>query len=149
MKPRIAVIGPSWPFRSGIAQHTTLVAKELHEREQLAGFYVPYRQYPQFLFPGKRDKDGTVCEHLEFAEACYSPFEPWSWLSLLRKVTRDKPDAILIPFWTSAMAPFHLFLIAALRIPVIAILHNGRDHEKRLLSVISLLFNRVAALFFH
>lgn len=53
---KIAVVGPSYPFRGGIAHYATLMVRHLRERHN-AAFYSFRSQYPRWLFPGKSDRD--------------------------------------------------------------------------------------------
>lgn len=53
---KIALLGPSYPFKGGIAHYTTLLYRHLKTRHEVK-FYSFKRQYPEFLYPGKGDKD--------------------------------------------------------------------------------------------
>ncbi|MFM8314816.1 MAG: glycosyl transferase family 1, partial [Deltaproteobacteria bacterium] len=63
-KIRIGLVGPSWPFRGGIAKFTTELAIRLEEKGHLGSFISPHRQYPRFLYPGKTDRDDSACKKL-------------------------------------------------------------------------------------
>lgn len=127
--PRIALVGPSWPLRGGIARTTTALASALSSRGTLAGFFVPIRQYPGVLYPGRRDTDPQACPRLPEAQPCYHVLEPWTWGRLLRRLRALKPDALVLPYWTSAWAPLHWFLARSGVAPVVAIVHNPADHD--------------------
>ena len=53
---KIVLIGPTYPFRGGIAHYTTLLEKALRKDNDLL-FISFIRQYPKILFPGKSDRD--------------------------------------------------------------------------------------------
>jgi len=127
--PRIALVGPSWPLRGGIARTTTALASALSSRGTLAGFFVPIRQYPGLLYPGRRDTDPHACPRLPEAQPCYHVLEPWTWPALLRKLRAATPDALVLPYWTSAWAPLHWFLARSRVAPVVAVVHNPTDHD--------------------
>ncbi len=103
--PRIALIGPSHPFRGGIARTTTALAAALAGRGALAAFLTPRRQYPGWLYPGGDDVDSRACPRLDAAESCYGVLEPWGWRTLRRRVEVAAPDAVVVPYWTWAWAP--------------------------------------------
>ena len=124
----LALIGPSWPLRGGIARTTTALAAALDAHGSLAGFYVPVRQYPGFLYPGARDIDPHACPRLEYAHPCFGVLEPWSWPELAARLRALEPDALVMPFWTAAWAPLELFVSWRLRRPRIALVHNPADH---------------------
>ena len=54
---RICVVGPTYPFRGGIAHYTTLLVRHLREAGHKAPLLSFTRQYPRWLFPGKADRD--------------------------------------------------------------------------------------------
>jgi glycosyltransferase involved in cell wall biosynthesis len=127
--PSFVLVGPSWPLRGGIARTTTALAGTLAARGRLAGFLVPARQYPAWLYPGARDVDRGACPRLPSAEAVFGVMEPWSWGRLARRVRALRPDAVVVPYWTAAWAPLELFVARRAGAPLIAIVHNPADHD--------------------
>jgi hypothetical protein len=53
---RFCLIGPTYPYRGGIAHYTTLLAQHLQQEHEtlLISFS---RQYPRWLFAGRSDRD--------------------------------------------------------------------------------------------
>jgi len=125
----IALVGPSWPLRGGIARTTTALAAALSERGSLAGFFVPIRQYPGALYPGERDTDPNACPRLPEAQPCYHVLEPWTWRRLRRRLREAGPAALALPYWTAAWAPLFWSLAHSAEVPVVAIVHNPTDHD--------------------
>jgi glycosyltransferase involved in cell wall biosynthesis len=116
-------------LRGGIARTTTALAAALSARGSLAGFFVPIRQYPGVLYPGRRDTDPDACPRLAEAMPCYHVLEPWTWRPLIRRLRAAAPDALVLPYWTSAWAPLFWFLARSVAAPVIAVVHNPTDHD--------------------
>ena len=57
---RFALIGPTYPYRGGIAHYTTLLAQHLRKAQAL--LLVSFsRQYPGWLFPGKTVRIDAPC----------------------------------------------------------------------------------------
>ena len=54
---KIALIGPVYPYRGGIAHYTTLLDRALRAAGHNMLLISFRRQYPSFLFPGRSDKD--------------------------------------------------------------------------------------------
>src|SRR6185503_16685195 len=53
---RVAIIGPVEPFRSGVARHTTALARAFARRTDAEVRVFSFsRQYPSLLFPGESD----------------------------------------------------------------------------------------------
>ena len=127
----LALVGPSWPLRGGIARTTTSLAEALATRGRLAGFFVPIRQYPGLLYPGRRDTDPDACPRLPEAHACYHVLEPWTWRPLVSALRAARPAALVVPYWTAAWAPLFWFLGRLRLAPVIAVVHNPTDHDGR------------------
>jgi glycosyltransferase involved in cell wall biosynthesis len=131
--PRLALVGPSWPFRGGIARTTTALAAALHERGSLAAFLVARRQYPAWLYPGGRDVDPGACPRFTYARPAFAVLEPWTWRELRRVLRECRPDAIVAPYWTWAWAPLFRATLGAGGAPPVAIVHNPVDHDAGLL----------------
>jgi glycosyltransferase involved in cell wall biosynthesis len=125
----LALVGPSWPLRGGIARATTALAAALSARGTLAGFFVPIRQYPGALYPGRRDTDPNACPRLPEAQPCYHVLEPWTWGRLRKRIRAARPDALVLPYWTSAWAPLAWYAARSVGVPAIAIVHNPTDHD--------------------
>ncbi len=128
-EPRLALVGPSWPFRGGIARTTTELAAALGERGTLAAFLTPRRQYPRWLYPGGGDRDPAACPRLGVAQPCFAALEPWTWRQVLRRLHAAAPEALLLPYWTWAWAPLHLALVWRAGVPAVAVVHNAADHD--------------------
>ncbi|MFZ5788348.1 MAG: glycosyl transferase family 1, partial [Acidobacteriota bacterium] len=121
---RLGLVGPSWPFRGGIARATTAAAAALDARGELAAFLTPIRQYPGWLYPGRGDVDEFACSRLPCARAAFAVLEPWTWPRLRRALREDAPDALVLPYWSWAWAPLAVTLASWRVAPLIVIAHN-------------------------
>jgi glycosyltransferase involved in cell wall biosynthesis len=139
---RIAIIGPVEPFRSGVARHTTALARALSRRRGASvSVYSFSRQYPALLFPGESDRasDAKVPADLD-TRFCIDSVNPLSWLGVARDIRATRPDLVVVPMWTFFLAPCLTALLAGMRCPVIAVVHNVVDHEAgRLRALVSAL----------
>lgn len=130
---RIAVVGPFPPIRSGVARHTEAIAAALEERPgvdvQRWGFS---RQYPGFLYPGQSERDPERTAGQRHVQETLDGANPWTWLKTARALLRWRPDVVVIPVWTFAVAPA-LGLVArhlARRgVKICMVVHNAFDHE--------------------
>lgn len=130
--PRIALVGPLPPFRSGIAQHTMMLSSALSERSDLLVISMT-RQYPRWLFPGQSDIDPGG-RRIEAPHICYliDSLNPRTWAVALKALIAHGPQAVIIPWWTVYWAPCMLYLTRRLKvagIPVQFLCHNVVDHE--------------------
>jgi glycosyltransferase involved in cell wall biosynthesis len=116
---RVAIVGPVYPFRAGVAYCTTRLAEELH-----ADVISFARQYPKRLYPGGDDIDPT----LPRADAAFilDILNPLTWLRARRRL-RDY-DAVIFVWWIWVWAiPYRLMMIGLRR--VILQCHNIGEKE--------------------
>ncbi|WP_420629802.1 glycosyltransferase [Candidatus Leptofilum sp.] len=131
---RFCLIGPTYPYRGGIAHYTTLLAQHLQEAHEVLLLSFS-RQYPAWLFPGKSDKDPS--ERPLQTEAYYEldPLNPLTWRRTLRQIGIWQPDVVIIPWWHPYFAPVWTALGYGIRrlkprSKLIFICHNVRPHEQ-------------------
>jgi glycosyltransferase involved in cell wall biosynthesis len=101
---RLLILGPTWPYRGGIAQYTTELAHQLAERHTVA--LVSFaRQYPRRLFPGRTDRDPSAWARPREAAYLLDPVGPWSWWQTARHIAAWAPDAVVAEWWVPFFAP--------------------------------------------
>ncbi|MCE2847669.1 MAG: glycosyltransferase [Chitinophagaceae bacterium] len=135
-KPTIVFLGPSYPYRGGIASFTERLAREF----QISGIdcllFTFSLQYPSFLFPGKtqysneaRPKDLRIKEVI-------NTINPLNWLRVGRELKRLAPDFIIVRYWLPFMAPAFGTILRIVKqnkhTKVICIADNIIPHEKRI-----------------
>jgi glycosyltransferase involved in cell wall biosynthesis len=131
-RPRLALIGPLPPFRSGIAQHTMMLAGVLDPRCDL--LVVSFeRQYPRWLFPGESDVD-PAAQKVDARNIHYllDSLRPSTWKRTAELVAAHRPRAAILPWWTVYWTPCFLALARRLGragIPIHFFCHNVVDHE--------------------
>lgn len=127
---RVCVVGPAYPFRGGIAQHTTLLCKYLSERNEVNAV-VFKRLYPKFLFPGKSQLDPSRRDGDLGAYALIDSLDPRSWVDAGRFVHDLKPDLVLIQWWQPFFGPCLASIASRARqnSKVAFICHNVLPHE--------------------
>lgn len=134
MTSRISIVGPTHPYKGGIAQHTTILARRLEEAGHQVEIVSWRHQYPKALYPGELyvpDGKPEVPEH-STVRTPLSWFAPWGWLRTARSL-RDRDAAIFvivnpiqgIAYWTMLRA------LRKARVRTIALFHNVVPHEKR------------------
>lgn len=129
----IALVGPVYPYRGGIALYTALFAKQLRQRHSVR-VYSFRQQYPGWLFPGRSQREPGPPPVAEL-EASYwlTPWWPPSW----RRVEKDwagwRPEVVIIQWWVPFMAPMTVGLARAahrLGAKVVMLCHNVLPHER-------------------
>ena len=104
-KLNITLLGPAHPYRGGLAiimQTMARVFQRDGHRVDLKTFTV---QYPQWLFPGKSQFVDTPAPDDLRIERCVSTVNPFNWLRMGLRIRRERPDIVLLKYWTPFMAP--------------------------------------------
>jgi len=123
---KYAVVGPTYPFRGGIAHFTTLLVHHLR-RAHAVKFYSYWRQYPAWLFPGNTDRDPSAQPLEEAVERSLDPYNPLTWWRTARRLVAERPDALLLQWWTPFWLPLQAVLALSARrakIPVLFFCHQ-------------------------
>jgi glycosyltransferase involved in cell wall biosynthesis len=119
---RVALVGPVYPYRAGIAYCTTRLAQELG-----ADVISFKRQYPKRFYPGRDDIDPTLPRFN--ADFLLDILNPLTWIRAGWRLRRY--DAVIFVWWIWVWALPYLTIMAMLRRRTNVILqcHNIGDKE--------------------
>jgi glycosyltransferase involved in cell wall biosynthesis len=130
-RPRIAIIGPVFPFRAGIPYCTTRLAAEMARTCDVTILSFK-RQYPRWFYPGGDDIDESL-RSLTPAGARFllDVINPLSWIRAGRMLRRERPDAVIFVWWIWVWTFPYRTLMALLprRTRVILQCHNIGEKE--------------------
>ncbi|HSN68579.1 MAG TPA: glycosyltransferase, partial [Thermoanaerobaculia bacterium] len=96
---RIAIVGPVYPYRAGIAYCTTALAEELGKDHEvwISSFR---RQYPKRWYPGGDDVDPSLRDRTPAAARfALDVMNPVSWAMEAAAIRRWKPDVVIFVWW--------------------------------------------------
>lgn len=132
---RYCLIGPTYPYRGGIAHYTTLLAQQLRQHHDLL-FISFSRQYPRWLFPGRDDRDPSQNPLQTEAEYLLDSLNPFSWRQVLRRIQAWRADVVIIPWWVPFWAPVWAYLSWGIKRltpapKLLFICHNVLPHESK------------------
>lgn len=138
LKPkRILILGPAWPLRGGIAATDELLCQAFLDAGHSCGIVSFSLQYPGFLFPGTSQFDElrNVPAGVKIRSLVNS-VNPFNWLSVGRKIRKEKPDLLIVRYWLPFMGP-SLGTIARRakknrHTKVVSLVDNAIPHEKRI-----------------
>lgn len=134
---RVAILGPVFPYKGGIALHTT----ELAHRLEASGYEVKViswkHQYPSFLYKGEQRLKDEKPEIEPFHATTYALnwYNPFGWWRTGRELKRF--DFVIVIFFVPQIqGPFGTVISWALghgkhRPQLIALCHNVLPHETR------------------
>lgn len=102
---RITVLGPAHPYRGGLASIMEILARTFTARGSEVDIKTFTVQYPKFLFPGKSQYTDAPAPADLHIERCVNTVNPLNWIRIGRRIRRERPDAVLMKYWTPFMAP--------------------------------------------
>ena len=131
---RIALVGPSWPYRGGIAHFQTGTQRALEGAGHDVSAVTFRRQYPDLLFPGTTQYDpGPPPRGLEPAAQLLDSVNPLSWDATACFVA-DRADVAVLSYWMPFLAPAIGTVARGLRrrgVTTLAVVHNAIPHERK------------------
>ena len=102
---KIVILGPAHPYRGGLASIMETMAREYQSRGHEVVIYTFTVQYPTILFPGKSQFVDTPAPADLRIERVMNTVNPINWVCLGLRLKREKPDMVLMKYWTPFMAP--------------------------------------------
>ncbi len=132
---RVCLIGPTYPYRGGIAHYTTLLAQALRDVGHELLLVSFSRQYPKWLFPGRSDKDPSERPLQTEAEYLLDGLNPVTWWRTIKRLRDWQPELVVMQWWVPYWAPAWTVLTRAIkRLPnsprLVVICHNVLPHEE-------------------
>lgn len=135
-KYNIVLLGPSYPYRGGIASFTDRLAREFNAAGHQTLLCTFSLQYPSFLFPGKTQYSDTPSPKDLHIKRWVNTINPLNWIRIGRRLSKMNPDLIIVRYWMPFMAPSMGTILKMVKsnqhTKVICIADNIIPHEKRL-----------------
>lgn len=131
MTVRIAIIGPTYPYKGGGAQHTTELAHRLSALGHDVVIESWRAQYPSFLYPGQQtisEPEGTpydrTLRRLDWRR-------PDGWVAAGRRLR--SADLVVLAVLSPVQVPAYLGILYGLkrRARTVALCHNVLPHERK------------------
>lgn len=132
---KIIIIGPSHPYRGGIAKFNEVLAENFVKagcEVRIMNFTL---QYPDLLFPGKSQYTSAPAPTGYAIERCLSSVNPFSWFATARRIREQQADLVVIRYWMPFFAPSLGSVARRLKCPVVALADNIVPHERHFYDV--------------
>lgn len=139
---KIAIIGPTYPYRGGISHYNTLLCRSLSKKHDVLSISFK-RLYLDFLiklfYKQKIDfKDKTSKKVIDFkANEIIDSVNPLTWIKAFFEVKKHKADLVIIPWWTPFFAPCFYFISLLIKMftktKILFLCHNVVPHEGRII----------------
>jgi len=140
---KITILGPAHPYRGGLASIMEIMARTFLRRGDEVLIRTFTLQYPSLLFPGKSQTVTTPPPGDLHITRCVHTVNPFNWWRVGRQIRRDRPDFVLLKYWTPFMAPCFGTIVRLARrnghTKVLCQIDNVEPHEHHLTDRI---FNR-------
>ncbi len=127
---RIAIVGPVYPYKGGIAHYTGLLCKNL--REQFETQMISFRvQYPKILFRKEQKDFENNSFEVQGTKYILHTANPFNWGKCAREILAGKPDLVIFQWWHPYFAPCYRGLLRRLKgVKTLFICHNVFPHER-------------------
>lgn len=126
---KIALIGPVYPYKGGIAHYTGAMYRALSKKYQVdvVSFSL---QYPSILYR-KEQKDFTN-DSFKIPSAKYliNTVNPLSWVTAAMKIEKGNYQLVIVQWWHPYFSICYWGIGKLLRTPVIFVCHNVLPHER-------------------
>ena len=134
---KIIIVGPSHPYRGGIAAFTDRLASEFLSENDEVELFTFTLQYPSILFPGKTQySDAPAPKNIKIHRRINS-INPLSWIKTAKEIKAKNPDVVIFAYWMSFFAPCYAKMAKIIsknkNTRCVGLVHNMMPHEKSLL----------------
>lgn len=129
-KLKIALIGPVYPYKGGIAHYTSLMYRTLAKKYETK--MLSYKmQYPKLLFKKEQRDYSNDMFKVEDTEFLIHTANPFNIINVGKYIRKWKPDLVVIQWWHPYFAPCYYILSKCLKsIKILFICHNVFPHER-------------------
>lgn len=128
---KIIIIGPTYPYKGGIAHYTEAMFNSLSEAFDVQ--LISYKlQYPKLLFKAEQkhyDEEHSISDRVQFILNTVNPF---NCISVGSRLKKQAPDLVIIQWWHPYFVPSVYLLLKGLgkKIPIVFVCHNVLPHER-------------------
>ena len=130
---KIVMLGPVYPYKSGIAQYTGAMCTALAKEHEVKAYSFSF-QYPKLLYKHtQKDEENTT---FRYDPAVYplNTMDPASWKKTAKQIRLEDPDLLVVQWWHPWFAPCYASILKKIRkkspeIKIIFVCHNVLPHE--------------------
>ncbi|MCH5248457.1 MAG: glycosyltransferase family 4 protein [Lachnospiraceae bacterium] len=128
---RIVLIGPIYPYNSGIAHYTGLLYKALLKNGYEVSMHSFKFQYPKFLFKKEQKDERSSQFKVDNVNYSIHTMNPFNWFNVAHQIKKFNTDLIISQWWHPYFVPcfFTLFKLLG-RYKLLFVCHNVFPHER-------------------
>jgi len=130
---KIVMLGPVYPYKSGIAQYTGAMCAALSREHEVRAVSFSM-QYPKLLFRHTQKDEGNTTFRYEPVSYPLNTVDPVSWRKTAKQIIREDPDLLIVQWWHPWFAPCYAEILRIIRkkaerTKVFFVCHNVLPHE--------------------
>ena len=130
---KIVMLGPVYPYKSGIAQYTGAMCAALSREHEVQAVSFSM-QYPKLLFKHTQKDEGNTTFRYEPASYPLNTVNPVSWRKTAKQIIAETPDLLIVQWWHPWFAPCYSRILGVVRkrsprTKIFFICHNVLPHE--------------------
>jgi len=130
---KIIMLGPIYPYKSGIAQYTGAMCAALRKEHEVKAVSFSF-QYPKLLFPHTQKDEGNTTFRYEPVAYPLNTINPATWKKTARQIKDEAPDLLIVQWWHPWFAPCYTSILKSIRkklkrTKIIFVCHNVLPHE--------------------
>ena len=131
---KLALVGPTYPYRGGIAQYNTSLYRVAARRFPV--LLISFRRlYPSLLFPGSTQLDRSNRPFMVPHEPIIDSVRPSTWKSAGQRLAEYQPDMVVFQWWHPFFGLAYSGVLRSLarsdvRPSVLLLCHNVVPHER-------------------
>lgn len=125
---KIVLIGPVYPYSSGISHYTSLLCSNLSKTYDVTMVSFSF-QYPQFLYRKKQKDYSNDSFRINGTKYWINTLNPFNWLKVAKNINELDPDLVIMEWWHPYFTFCFRTLAKSVRAKIIFICHNVLPHE--------------------
>lgn len=132
---KVAIIGPAYPLRGGMATFNERLARQFQQEGHEVTIFTFSLQYPGFLFPGTSQYSTEPGPTNLNIEVCINSINPLNWFKIGNRIKNWRPDLVVVRYWLPFMGPSLGTILRRIKknkhSKIVCIADNIIPHEKR------------------
>lgn len=127
---KIVMVGPVYPYKSGIAHYTGLLCNALRKKYDVE--MISFKtQYPKLLFRQEQKDYSSTLFKAENVKYWINTINPINHILSAIKIKHMQPDFVILQWWHPYFSPCYLLMLWILKkTPVFFICHNVFPHAR-------------------
>ncbi|MGB6059845.1 MAG: glycosyltransferase [Microthrixaceae bacterium] len=128
---KVVLVGPTFPYKGGVAQHTTQLAFRLSEADVATQIVSWKSQYPKRMYPGRLEVSGGEGQPFPRTRRSLTWYNPFSWLRAGWRM-RARDTLVVFCLVNALQVPAYLLMSMVARsggASVALLCHNVVPHD--------------------